>query len=509
MEAMTALNRGELLQITEVIAREKGIEQEDVFDALEQAFARAAQLKYGQHLDIRVVIDRRSGEIAIARYRQVVEEIVAGEGEAHQILLADAQKTQPDLTLGAFVVDKLPPMDFGRVAAQTAKQVVIQKVRDAERSKQFEEFKDRVGEIINGVVKRVEFGNVVVEIGRAEAMLRREELIPREAYRQGDRIRALIYDVREAVYGPQIFLSRVRPLMMARLFMQEVPEIYEGLIEIKAVARDPGSRAKIAVYTRDPSVDPEGACIGVRGSRVQAVAGELKGEKIDIIPWSDDPAAFVVNALTPAEVTKVILDEDNNRMEVVVPDDQLSIAIGRRGQNVRLASQLTGWNLDIMTDAMESERRQTEMKSRSQIFVDALNVDEVVAHVLIAEGFTGVEELIDAGVEELSQIDGFDEEIAAELLRRAEVFIEKRDSSLADHVSAQGMDPELQSFTGFPLPVLVKLVDEGVKTVNDFADLAADELIDIIGSDVATPEVLGDLIMQARARWDEGDVATA
>jgi N utilization substance protein A len=296
---------------------------------------------------------------------------------------------------------------------------------------------------------------------------------------------------------------------MARLFMQEVPEIYEGLIEIKAVARDPGSRAKIAVYTRDPSVDPEGACIGVRGSRVQAVAGELKGEKIDIIPWSDDPAAFVVNALTPAEVTKVILDEDNNRMEVVVPDDQLSIAIGRRGQNVRLASQLTGWNLDIMTDAMESERRQTEMKSRSQIFVDALNVDEVVAHVLIAEGFTGVEELIDAGVEELSQIDGFDEEIAAELLRRAEVFIEKRDSSLADHVSAQGMDPELQSFTGFPLPVLVKLVDEGVKTVNDFADLAADELIDIIGSDVATPEVLGDLIMQARARWDEGDVATA
>jgi N utilization substance protein A len=508
MESMATLNRGELLQIVETVAREKDIDREDVFGALEQAFARAAQLKYGQHLDIRASIDRRTGDINIARYREVVEEFELPEDEGPKIRLTEAKIANPAIELGEHVVDNLPPINFGRIAAQTAKQVVIQKVRDAERTKQFLEFKDRVGEIINGVVKRVEFGNVVVEVGRVEAMLRREELIQRETFRQGDRIRALIFDVREVPYGPQVFLSRVRPLMMARLFMQEVPEIYEGLIEIKAVSRDPGSRAKIAVYTRDPSIDPEGACIGVRGSRVQAVSGELKGERIDIIPWSEDAAGFVVNALTPAEVTKVIMDEENNRMEVVVPDEQLSIAIGRRGQNVRLASQLTGWNLDIMTETMEQERRQNETKTRSQLFVDALNVDEIVAHLLVGEGFTSIEEIIEVGIPTLAQIEGFDEGIAEELIRRAQAYIEKRDSELAAQLVADGMDAELQSFTGFALPVLAKLVKEGVKTVNDLADLASDELIDIIGNTVAEQDALDELIMQARARW-ESEAAAA
>jgi len=351
MESTVIYARPELLQVADTVARDKGIDRDEVLEAMEQAIQKAGRSKYGQEYDIRAEIDRNNGEIRLLRFREVAEPI---ENEATQIALAEAQHLNPEAEIGEFITDPLPPIDFGRIAAQSAKQVIVQRVRDAERQRQFLEFKDRVGEIVNGLVKRVEFGNVVVDLGRAEAMARRDELLPRESFRQGERVRAYIYDAREEPRGPQIFLSRTHPQFMAKLFAQEVPEIYDGIIEIKAVARDPGSRAKIAVISRDSGIDPVGACVGMRGSRVQAVVGELQGEKIDIIPWSADPATFVVNALAPAEVAKVVMDEEQRRVEVVVPDDQLSLAIGRRGQNVRLGSQLTGWDIDILTEAEES-----------------------------------------------------------------------------------------------------------------------------------------------------------
>jgi N utilization substance protein A len=380
----------ELIQVADVVAREKGIEREEVIEAMEQAIQKAGRSKYGNEHDIQASIDRTSGEIRLVRRTQIVDEI---EDEVTQITLEQAHKKDDSLTLGDYIIDPLPPIDFGRIAAQTAKQVIVQKVREAERSRQYDEFKDRVGEIINGIVKRVEFGNVTLDLGRAEAILRRDELLPRESFRNGDRVRAYIYDVREESRGPQIFVSRTHPEFMKGMFKQEVPEIYDGIIEIKAVARDPGSRAKIGVLSYDGSIDPVGACVGMRGSRVQAVVGELQGEKIDIIPWSDDPATFVVNALAPAEVSKVVLDEDQKRIEVVVPDEQLSLAIGRRGQNVRLASILSGWDIDILTEAEESERRQEEFKTRSTAFMEALDIDDVIAHLLVAEGFASVQEI--------------------------------------------------------------------------------------------------------------------
>src|SRR5580698_10296123 len=429
MESTATYARPELLQVAETVARDKGIDRDEVLEAMEQAIQKAGRSKYGQEYDIRAEIDRRNGEIRLMRFREVADVI---ENEATQIPLADAQRLNPEAEIGDFITDPLPPIDFGRIAAQTAKQVIVQKVRDAERQRQFLEFKDRVGEIVNGLVKRVEFGNVVVDLGRAEAMLRRDELLPRESFRQGERVRAYIYDVRQEPRGPQIFLSRTHPQYMAKLFAQEVPEIYDGIIEIRAVARDPGSRAKIAVISRDSGIDPVGACVGMRGSRVQAVVGELQGEKIDIIPWSQDPATFVVNALAPAEVAKVVLDEDNNRMDVVVPDEQLSLAIGRRGQNVRLASMLTGWDIDILTEKEESERRQEELRVRSALFIEALDVDDVIAHLLVAEGFASVEEIAGTDVEELAQIEGFDEDVAAELRDRALTYLEQRDAALSE-----------------------------------------------------------------------------
>ena len=360
MESTATYARPELLHVADTVARDKGIDKDEVLEAMEQAIQKAGRSKYGQEYDIRAEIDRRSGEIRLLRFREVVDEV---ENDATQMPLAAAKRLNAEAEIGDFITDPLPPIDFGRIAAQTAKQVIVQKVRDAERQRQYAEFKDRVGEIVNGLVKRVEFGNVVVDLGRAEAMLRRDELLPRESFRQGERVRSYVFDVRPETRGPQIFLSRTRPEFMAKLFAQEVPEIYDGIIEIKSVARDPGSRAKIAVISRDSGIDPVGACVGMRGSRVQAVVGELQGEKIDIIPWSSDPATFVVNALAPAEVSKVVMDEEQRRIEVVVPDDQLSLAIGRRGQNVRLASQLTGWDIDILTEAEESERRTEEFRS--------------------------------------------------------------------------------------------------------------------------------------------------
>src|SRR5438445_13270564 len=379
MENVATYSPSDLLQVADAVAADKGIDRDEVLQAMEQAIQKAGRSKYGQEYDIRSEIDRKSGQIRLLRFREVAEPV---ENEATQIPLSEARRFNPDAEVGDFITDPLPPIDFGRIAAQTAKQVIVQKVRDAERARQYEEFKDRVGEIVNGLVKRVEFGNVVVDLGRAEAMLRRDELLPRESFRQGERVRAYIYDVKEETRGPQIFLSRTHPQFMAKLFAQEVPEIYDGIIEVKSVARDPGSRAKIGVVSRDSSIDPVGACVGMRGSRVQAVVGELQGEKIDIIPWSQDSATFIVNALQPAEVVKVVLDEDSERIEVVVPDDQLSLAIGRRGQNVRLASQLTGWDIDILTEAEESERRQKEFNERTNLFMDALDVDEMVGQVL-------------------------------------------------------------------------------------------------------------------------------
>jgi len=496
----------ELLQVADQVAREKNIDREEVVEAMEQAIQKAGRSKYGHEHDIRATIDRRTGDISLKRMREVAETI---ENEITQISLEDARFEKKDAQIGEFLVEDLPPIDFGRIPAQMAKQVIVQRVRDAERQRQFREYKDRVGEIANGIVKRVEYGNVTVELGRAEAILRRDETLPREHFKNGDRVRAYIYDVREEPRGPQIFLSRTHPQFMAKLFMQEVPEIYDGIITIKSVARDPGSRAKIGVVSKDSSIDPVGACVGMRGSRVQAVVGELQGEKIDIIPWSNDPATFVVNALAPAEVTKVVLDDISHRIEVVVPDDQLSQAIGRRGQNVRLASMLTGWDIDILTEAEESERRTEETKTRSALFIEALDVDDVIAHLLVAEGFTSVEEIAYTEIEELAQIEGFDEDVAAELRDRALAYLEQRDAALSEQRVALGVTDEVAAVEGLTPTMLVALGEKEVKTLDDLGDLATDELVEIVGADAITAADAEKIIMAARAHWFTDEEAPA
>ena len=511
MESTLTYARPELLQVADTVARDKGIDKDEVLEAMEQAIQKAGRSKYGQEYDIRAEIDKRTGEIRLLRFREVVDAV---ENEATQMPLAAAKRLNAEAEVGDFITDPLPPIDFGRIAAQTAKQVIVQKVRDAERQRQFNEFKDRVGEIVNGLVKRVEFGNVVVDLGRAEAMLRRDELLPRESFRQGERVRAYIYDVRQELRGPQIFLSRTHPQYMAKLFAQEVPEIYDGIIEIRAVARDPGSRAKIAVISRDSGIDPVGACVGMRGSRVQAVVGELQGEKIDINPWSQDPATFVVNALAPAEVTKVVMDEEQKRIEVVVPDDQLSLAIGRRGQNVRLASQLTGWDIDILTEAEESERRTEEFRTRSQLFIDALDIDDVIAHLLVTEGFSTLEEVAYVATEDLAGIEGFDEDIANELQTRARNALERRDEEYAARYQELGVSDDLASLEPLTPGMLVALGEKGVKTLDDFADLAGDELIEILsasdkGGVELDPEAANELIMATRQHLGWFDDAPA
>jgi N utilization substance protein A len=494
----------ELLQVAEAVAREKNIEKDEVLLAMEQAIQKAGRTKYGHEHDIRADIDRRSGGILLRRYREVAEII---ENEATQISLEQAKIIKPDAKIGEFLIDELPPIDFGRIAAQTAKQVIVQKVREAERTRQYAEYKDRVGEVVNGAVKRVDYGNVTVDLGRAEGVLRRDEILPREFFKTGDRVRAYIYDVREEMRGPQIFLSRTHPQFMAKLFTQEVPEIYDGVITIKSVARDPGSRAKIAVISRDGSIDPVGACVGMRGSRVQAVVGELQGEKIDIIPWSEDTATFVVNALAPAEVTKVVVDDEARRIEVVVPDDQLSLAIGRRGQNVRLASMLTGCDIDILTEAEESERRQEEFKVRSALFIEALEVDDVIAHLLVAEGFTSVEEIAETPIGELTKIEGFDDDVAGELQSRAASFITSRDEALAKERQDLGVTDELAAIEGITPAMLVALGRSGVKTIDDLGDLATDELVEIVGPKEMDTETAEALIMSIRAKWFESEDA--
>jgi transcription termination/antitermination protein NusA len=489
----------EILQVADAVAREKGIDREQVLEAMEDAIQKAGRSKYGHEHDIRATVDRSTGDIQLARYLEVAEEI---ENDVTQLTLEQAKARKADAAIGEFIVDPLPPIDFGRVAAQTAKQVIVQKVRDAERERQYEEYKGRIGEIVNGLVKRVEFGNVTVDLGRSEAVVRRDELLPREHFRRNERVRAYIYDVRSEPRGPQVFLSRTHPQFMAKLFAQEVPEIYDGIIEIDAVARDPGSRAKIGVHSNDSSIDPVGACVGMRGSRVQAVVAELQGEKIDIIPWSPDPATFVVNALAPAEVAKVVLDEDHHKIEVVVPDEQLSLAIGRRGQNVRLASMLTGWDIDILTEEEESERRQKEFMARSEMFMEALDVDDVIAHLLVTEGFTEVEEVAFVPLEDISGIEGFDDDLAGELQNRARTFLEAENDRLEAQRRDLGVTDELAELTGFVVPMLITLGENDIKTVDDFAGLASDELTDpgdgYLREFELTEEDANDLIMKAR-----------
>jgi len=502
METVTSFNRLELLQAADAAAREKAIERDVVLMAMEDAIQKAARSRYGLENDIHAEIDRKTGEIRLERHLQVVEKV---ENDATDIGIIEAQRRNPDAQVGDVIAEPLPPIDFGRIAAQTAKQVIVQKVREAERERQYNEYKDRIGEIVNGQVKRVEYGNVTIDLGRAEAIVRRDELLPRETFRQGDRIRAYIEDVRSEPRGPQIFLSRTHPDFMRQLFRQEVPEVYDGIIEIKAVARDPGSRAKIAVISYDSSIDPVGACVGMRGSRVQAVVGELQGEKIDIIPWSEDPATFVVNALAPAEVSKVVLDEDAGRIEVVVPDEQLSLAIGRRGQNVRLASMLTGWDIDILTEQEESDRRKEEFRVRSETFIGALDIDDVIAGLLVAEGFTSVEEIAYVELEDLAEIEGFDADIAGELQTRALNHVEAERVRLEARRTELGVTDEVAALEGLTPAMLVALGEKGVKTLDDVADLASDELLEILPAESLDEDQANAVIMAARAHWFEGE----
>jgi transcription termination/antitermination protein NusA len=519
--ATVSANKLELLQIAEAVAREKSIDRKIVLAAMEDAIAKAARSRYGSETEVRAEIDAKSGELHLSRHMLVMEAV---ENPAMQISLEDARRRHPAAQIGDTIADPLPPLPFGRIAAQSAKQVIVQKVREAERDRQYDEFKDRIGDIVNGIVKRVEYGNVVVDLGRGEAIVRRDEMLPREVFRNGDRIRAYIYDVRREQRGPQIFLSRTHPEFMAKLFAQEVPEIYDEIVEVKAVARDPGSRAKIAVTSRDSSVDPVGACVGMRGSRVQAVVNELQGEKIDIIPWSYEIATFVVNALAPAEVSKVVIDEERDRIEVVVPDQQLSLAIGRRGQNVRLASQLTGKDIDILTEQEESERRQAEFENRTRIFIDALNVDEVIGQLLASEGFNSVEDLALVDLKELASIEGFDEETAQELQTRARDYLAKIEAELDEKRKELGVEDALNEIPGVTTAMMVRFGENGIKTVEDLAGCATDDLAGwterkdgeavrqagiLDGFDVSREEAEA-MIMQARlkAGWiTEADLA--
>lgn len=503
MENIESMPRPEIILVADTVAREKNIDKEDVFVAMEVAIQKAARSKYGFEHDIRAVIDRKTGAINLSRYREVVDVIESedDEAQASKILLKDAKAYKKDAKIGDFIIDALPPIDFGRIAAQTAKQVIMQKVRDAERNKQFEEYQEKVGTIVNGTVKRIEFGNVVLDIGKAEAVLRRDEIIPREKFKNGDRVRAYVLEVRREVKGPQIFLSRTCPEFMAKLFTQEVPEIYDGVVKIMGVARDPGSKAKLAVKANDMTIDAVGACVGLRGIRVQAVVTELQGEKIDIVPYSEDKAQYIVSALAPAEVTKVVLDEENGRIEVVVPQEQFSIAIGRRGQNVKLASQLLGCDIDVLTEEQEQERRSNENKVRSQRFMEALDVDEMIAHLLIAEGFTTVDEVAMVDLSELASIDGFDADVATELQNRAKAFVEKRNAEFVKQSETLGIDEKLKSVEGLDQDMILTLANKGIKTIDDLADLAADELIELLGENVLSEKEAEKVIMGARAHW--------
>ena len=494
-----SLPRLELIQVAEAVSREKSIDKEEVITAMEEAIEKAARSKYGLERDIRANIDRKNGSINIAQFTEVVEIV---ENESTQMTYKESQRRNLNVGIGEFYKQSLPPIDFGRIAAQTAKQVISQKVREAERQRQFQEYKDRVGEIVVGTIKRVDNQSVTIDLGRAEAIIKKDQMIPREQLRPGDRLRCFIIEVSEQVKGPQIFLSRASNDFLAALFTQEVPEIYDGIIEIKGVAREPGSRAKISAFSNDPSIDPVGACVGMRGSRVQAVVSELQGEKIEIIPWTDDPVTFVINALAPAVPSKVVMDEDANRMEVVIPDDQLSLAIGRRGQNVRLASQLTGWFVDILTEAEESEKRQEEFSERSKIFIEALDIDDVIAHLMVSEGFITISDIAEASLEELMSIEGFDEDISSELSARAQNFVKMENQRIDSALKELKVKDDLYEFSELSKSNILTLAENNIKTLDELAELDSGELFGILGNKVFINEDdAGSVIMKARQHW--------
>jgi len=489
----------DIIDVAKNIAKEKGIDEMEVIEAMEMAIAKAGRTKYGFELDIRAHVDKETGKIGLYRYQEVVEdiEILPSEERINKINISDLKNKS--LKIGEFLREELPPLDFGRIAVQTAKQVIFQKVKEAEKIMQFNEFKDKVGEIVNGIVKRVEYGNLIVDLGKGEAILRREELLNREVFRRSDRIRAYINEVKHDLKGPQIFLSRAHNNFLVKLFFQEVPEIYDGIIEVKSVARDPGSRAKIAVYTKEKSIDPVGACVGMRGSRVQAVVNELQGEKIDIVLWSEDIATFVVNGLGPAEVDKVIIEEELKKIDVIVPDEQLSLAIGRKGQNVRLASALTGWSIDILTTSQESDRRNEEFKNLSQKFISLLDVDEVIAHLLVTEGFTSLDEIAMVSLEELTSIEGFDENLSKELIQRAKICVEKIRVENLSKLKESGFDDYLLTTKLLDTDQLLKLNEYNIKTRDQLADLSNLELIEIFRD--MDQDKADEIIMDSRKHW--------
>ena len=494
-----SIPRLELIQVAEAVSREKSIDKEEVLIAMEEAIEKAARSKYGLERDIRANIDRKNGSINIAQFIEVVENV---ENESTQMTFLESQRRNLNLSIGEFYKQTLPPIDFGRIAAQTAKQVISQKVREAERQRQYQEYKDRVGEIVVGTIKRVDNQSITIDLGRAEAIIKKDQMIPREQLRPGDRLRCFIIEVSEQAKGPQIFLSRASNDFLAALFTQEVPEIYDGIIEIKGVAREPGSRAKISAFSNDPSIDPVGACVGMRGSRVQAVVSELQGEKIEIIPWTEDPVTFVINALAPAVPSKVVMDEDATRMEVVVPDDQLSLAIGRRGQNVRLASQLTGWFVDILTEAEESEKRQEEFSERSKIFIEALDIDDVIAHLMVSEGFVTISEIAEASLEELMSIEGFDEDLSRELSQRAKNFVKIESERIDNELTRLKVKDDLYNFSELSKSNILTLAENNIKTLDDLAELDSEELFNLLGDKTFINEDdAGSVIMKARQHW--------
>ena len=493
-----------MLQVASNVAQEKNIDQNSVFSAMEQALEKAARVKYGQEIDIRVSIDRDTGDIKLNSYLEVVDE-VSEEFQSRQILLEEAKKINKNINLGEFITKELPPIDLGRVAAQNAKGVIIQKVREADKSKQYDEYKDTVGEIAMGIVKRIEFGNLIVDLGKSEAIIKREELIPRETFKNGDRVRAYIYEVKNDIKGYQVFLSRTHPQFLSKLFFQEVPEIYDGIINVKSVARDPGSRAKISVYTEDSTIDPVGACVGMRGSRVQAVVNELQGEKIDIVTWSDSQATFLANALAPAEVSKIFLFEEKNKVEVVIPDDQLSLAIGRKGQNVKLASSLTNLEIDILTEEEESERRQQEFKEKSVLLSDLLDVEDVIAQLLVTDGYTSVESIASETQENIEKIEGFDSNLAEEIIERAKNFVKEQEEENLKIIDDNIKDDKLKNLDGMNNNILAELAKAKILTIDDFADLATFELIDkeegILKNLDLDEDFVNNMIMKARENW--------
>ena len=500
---MENIPRIELIQVAETVAREKLIDKEDVILAMEDAIQKAARSKYGLERDIRATINRNNGAISIEQYTYVVEEV---EDESTQMSLKEALRRDQSLKIGDYYKKVLPPFDFGRIAAQSAKQVISQKVRDAERLRQFNQFKDRVGEIILGTVKRFDNFSVTLDIGKAEGVIRKDEMIPREQLKPGDRVRTYILNVSEEARGPQIFLSRSCNEFLSLLFTQEVPEIYDGIIEVKGVAREPGSRAKISVYSKDNTIDPVGACVGMRGSRVQAVVNELQGEKIEIIPWSEDPVTFVINSLAPAVPSKVIMDEEAGRMEVVVPDEQLSLAIGRRGQNVRLASELSKWYIDVISESEESEKRQEEISERTKIFIEALDVDDVIAHLIVAEGYSSIEDISNTSIDELNNIEGFEEELSVELKERAQNYVKLENENVEKKLKASGVESKLYEFTHLSKSDILTLVENNIKTLDDLADLDSEELYTLLGKKVFNNEnEAGEVIMEARKHWFEED----